>query len=121
MKLLRRHWLLAAAAAALAVPARAELSAAERARIERLIVFVANQKDMQFVRNGNVYSCTDAAAFLRKKLDSMGQQVSTAQQFIEQIASKSSMSGEPYMVRFADGRTAMAAHLLQAELKRIER
>ena len=88
----RRSVLMAAllgATAAWAAPAPAE-----RARIERLIDFVEAQKDIRFVRNGSDYSAKDAAKFLRSKFDKMGEHVSTAQQFIEQIASKSSTSDE---------------------------
>jgi len=46
--------------------------------------------------------------------------VSTAREFIERIASKSSMSGRPYHVKFADGKTMLASQFLSEELKRIE-
>ena len=95
--------------------------AAERARIERLIDYVEAQKDIRFVRNGSDYSAKDAAKFLRGKFDKMGEHVNTAQQFIEQIASKSSTSEEPYLIRFADGRETPAAMFLGDELKRMDR
>ena len=47
--------------------------------------------------------------------------VNTAQQFIEQIASKSSTSDEPYVIRFTDGREMPAAKFLSDELKRMDR
>jgi hypothetical protein len=89
-------------------------------RIERLIRFVESQKDMKFIRNGSEYTCAEAAKFLRGKLESMGGDVSTAREFIERIASKSSMSGEPYHVKLADGRLLPAAQFLGDELKRID-
>jgi hypothetical protein len=89
-------------------------------RIERLIRYVENQKDMKFVRNGSEYSCADAGKFLRGKLDAMGGEVTTAREFIDRIATKSSMSGRPYHVKFADGRLMPAAQFLGEELKRIE-
>ena len=94
---------------------------AERARIERLIDFVEAQKDIRFVRNGNDYSAKDAGKFLRGKFDKMGEHVNTAQQFIEQIASTSSTSDEPYVIRFTDGREMPAAKFLSDELKRMDR
>lgn len=94
---------------------------AEQARIERLIDFVEAQKDIRFIRNGSDYSAKDAAKFLRSKFDKMGEHVNTAQQFIEQIASKSSTSNEPYMIRLADGREVPAAKFLGDELKRMDR
>jgi hypothetical protein len=105
----------------LAATAWAAPSPAERARIERLIEFVEAQKDIRFVRNGSAYSPKDAATFLRRKFEKMGEHVSTAQQFIDQIASKSSTSGEAYLIRHADGREVPVAKLLGDELKRMDR
>ncbi|MBC7994875.1 MAG: DUF5329 family protein [Rhizobacter sp.] len=106
--------------ASLAATARAAPTPAERARIERLIEFVEAQKDIRFVRNGTAYSPKDAAKFLRSKFEKMGEHVNTAQQFIEQIASKSSTSGEVYLIRHADRREVPAARFLGDELKRMD-
>ena len=92
----------------------------EQSRIEKLIRFVETQKDMKFIRNGTEYSCADAGKFLRGKLDSMGKDVTTAREFIERIATKSSMSGKPYEVKFGDGKTMLASQFLSEELKRLE-
>ena len=92
----------------------------EQARIDKLIRHVETQKGMTFIRNGTEYSCADAARFLRGKMDSMGAEVATAREFIDRIATKSSMSGEPYQVRFHDGRLIPAAQFLGDELKRLE-
>lgn len=107
--------LLAAVCAANAVP-----SAAEQARIQRLIAYVEAQSTIRFVRNGSAYSSKDAATFLRRKFEKMGEHVTTAQQFIEQIASKSSTTGEVYQIRFPDGRQIPAARFLGDELKRMD-
>jgi len=115
----RRLVLLGSLAVATAV--HAAPSEAERARIERLIAFVAAQKDIQFVRNGTAYGAADAAKFLRGKFEKMGEHVGTAQQFIDQIASRSSTSGQPYLIRFTDGRTVPAAQFLGDELRRMDR
>jgi len=93
---------------------------AEQARIERLIDAVARNKEARFVRNGSDYSAADAAEFLRRKLDAYGDRVKTVHDFIEQIASKSSTSGQIYKVRLADGREVPSAEFLRAELARIE-
>ena len=92
----------------------------EQARIDKLIRHVETQKGMTFIRNGTEYSCADAARFLRGKMDSMGAEVTTAREFIDRIATKSSMSGKPYQVRFSDGRLVPAAQFLGDELKRLE-
>jgi hypothetical protein len=46
--------------------------------------------------------------------------VTTAREFIERIATKSSMSGKFYEVKFGDGKTMLAAQFLSEELKRLE-
>lgn len=116
----RRSFLVSVAFGFSAVVAHAAPPAHELSRIERLIRFVETQKDLKFVRNGSEYTCAEAAKFLRGKLESMGGDVNTAREFIERIASKSSMSGEPYHVKLADGRLMLASQFLGDELKRIE-
>ena len=106
--------------AVFALAAQADPPPHEQTRIERLISFVESQKDMKFIRNGTEYSCADAGKFLRGKLESMGKEVTTAREFIERIASKSSMSGQPYQVKFADGRMMPASQFLHEELKRLD-
>jgi hypothetical protein len=96
-------------------------SAAEQARIERLIAYVESQTQVRFVRNGSAYSSKDAAKFLRGKYNKMGEHVTTAQQFIDQIASKSSTTGEVYQIRLPDGRHIPAARFLGDELQRMDR
>ena len=115
-----RRCFLAGAVSMLAMAAHAAPPPHEQSRIERLIRFVESQKDMKFVRNGSEYSCAEAAKFLRGKLEAMGGEVTTAREFIERIASKSSMSGQPYHVKLADGKLIPAAQFLGDELKRMD-
>jgi translation initiation factor 2B subunit (eIF-2B alpha/beta/delta family) len=115
-----RRRLLAFPCGLLASIARAGITPAEQARIDRLIDYIESRKDLTFIRNGSEYSCEDAARFMRRKLRSMGENVTTAQQFIEQIASKSSTTGKPYLIRYADGKTVTAAVFLGEELKRMD-
>ena len=88
--------------------------------IDQLIGFVEQQRGAVFIRNGTEYSCANAAKFLRGKMDSMGDDVTTAREFVDRIASKSSMTGEAYRVKFADGRVLTAAKFLLDELARLE-
>ena len=119
-----RRRLVAGSLALLTLVARpgwAEKPAQEQSRIEKLIRYVEAQKAMKFIRNGTEYTAEDAGKFLRGKLEAMGGEVTTARQFIKRIASRSSMSGQPYHVRLADGRTLLAENFLEDELQRIER
>jgi NAD(P)H-nitrite reductase large subunit len=118
--MIRRRLVLSAAGLLAWLPAAAAVLAHEQSRIDKLIRFVETQKDMRFIRNGTEYSCAEAGRFLRGKLEAMGQEVTTAREFIEHIASKSSISGQPYHVKFADGKTMLASRFLGDELKRLE-
>ena len=117
---MRRRVAVSILAALLAGAVQAAPAPAELARIDRLIAFVAAQKDIRFVRNGSAYSAADAAKFLRGKFDKMGEHVTTAQQFVDEIASRSSTTGQAYLIRFADGRSVPAAQFLGDELKRMD-
>lgn len=121
MKPGRRAVLLAVSAALCGRAGAARPSAAEAARIERLLHFVEAQQQAQFIRNGSAYSSREAAQFLRAKYAKMGEHVTSAAEFIEQIAARSSTSGAPYLMRFPDGRTVPAAQVLADELGRIDR
>lgn len=116
----RRSLLVSVAFGLGALAARAAPPAHEMSRIDRLIRFVEAQKDLKFIRNGSEYTCAEAAKFMRGKLEAMGGDVTTAREFIDRIASKSSMSGQPYRVKLADGRLILAAQFLADELKRID-
>ncbi len=118
---MKRRAVAALVVACLCQPSWAAPSAIEAARIERLIGYVEAQQKVAFIRNGTAYSCKEAALFLRGKLEKMGEHVSTAAQFIDQIASRSSTTGQPYLIRFTDGRTMPAGQFLSHELQRMDR
>ncbi|HMN76259.1 MAG TPA: DUF5329 family protein [Burkholderiaceae bacterium] len=119
--MIRRRRLPAVLLLAAAALARAAPDEMEAARIERLIHYVETRKNLVFVRNGKDHSARDAALFLRAKYAKMGAHVTTAAQFIDQIATRSSTTGEIYNVRLADGRLMPAGKLLREELARIDR
>ena len=95
--------------------------AAEMARIERLLAALASRKELKLIRNGSEYDTETGAVFLRRKLESMGGDVKTCEEFIDRIASGSSMSGQAYKVRLSDGREIPAREFLRLELARLER
>lgn len=102
-------------------PARAaEMSAAERQKIEALIKHVEGMKDAKFIRNGSEYDTATAVRFLRGKWDANAADIKTAKDFIEKAASVSTTTGKPYMVRFKDGKEMKAGDYLKAELKKLE-
>jgi hypothetical protein len=77
----------------------------EKAKIEYLIASVETLEGAKFIRNGREYDTRAASSHLRLKLKTAGSKVKTAEDFIKFCASQSSMTGEPYLMRLADGVT----------------
>lgn len=75
----------------------------EAAKIRYLIASVEALEGAKFIRNGREYDARSAANHLRLKLKNVGDRVRTAEDFIKFCGSKSSMSGEPYLIRLTDG------------------
>jgi hypothetical protein len=93
---------------------------AEQARIEYLIESVAALNGARFIRNGAEFNSREAADHLRVKLRNAGSRVRTAEDFILYCATGSSMSGETYRIRLADGRTVNTADFLRGKLAAYE-
>ena len=77
----------------------------ERERIESLLDAVENSS-LTFLRNGREYHGEEAAKHLRRKWRIADGRIKTAEQFIANIATRSSTTGRPYQVRLPDGRVA---------------
>jgi hypothetical protein len=90
---------------------------AEAAKIRHLIVSVETLKGSQFLRNGRAYDAKAAADHLRLKLKTAGDRVKTADDFIRLCGSRSSLSGEKYRIRFADGTTVDSEVFFRKKLK----
>lgn len=75
----------------------------EAAKIRYLIASVEALEGAKFIRNGREYDARSAANHLRLKLKNAGDRVRTAEDFIKFCGSKSSMSGEPYLIRLTGG------------------
>lgn len=91
----------------------------ETAKIEHLIRYVATLDGAVFVRNGTDYTPKDAAEHMRSKLQAAGRQITTAKQFIDLAASRSSLTGQEYRVRLKEGKTVTSQSLLSLELERM--
>ena len=57
-----------------------------------------------------------AAEFLRRKWRHREADVGSADDFIEKVASFSSTTGQPYLIRFSDGRETPCSIFLRTEL-----
>lgn len=86
-----------------------------QAEIDYLIGRV-ERSGCEFVRNGSAHPAPEAAAHLRKKLSAARRSLNV-EQFIDHIASKSSMSGEPYLIRCAGRGDETSAVWLRRALK----
>ena len=119
----RIHRPLLAAFAALAL-ALANLATAAPAgpssdEIEHLLRYVA-ASSCTFVRNGSEYSAEKARDHLMEKYRFAGSRIANAEDFIRYLATKSSLSGEPYHVKCGNV-DALSGPWLTAELDRYRR
>ena len=100
--------------------ARFMLAAATRAgtpdEIQHLLDYVGGS-GCTFVRNGVESDPAAAREHIRAKYDYAKSQVSSAEDFIRLAASRSSMTGEPYVVRCGSWQF-QSADWLTAELRR---
>ena len=92
----------------------------EAQKIQMLIHNIQVMKDARFVRNGSDYDGAAAADHLRTKLNYAGSRIKTAQDFITYLATGSSMSGKPYLIRYSDGREVESAAYFHTMLAKIE-
>ncbi len=73
----------------------------------------------EFNRNGSWYPAPEAKSHLLRKLNYLEDRgaVQSAEQFIELAASTSSMSGQPYLVRCANGAPVPSRSWLLSQLQ----
>ncbi len=88
-------------------------------KIDHLITYISKLNDAVFIRNESEHSAKDAAAHLQMKREKAGKRIKSVEDFIVKLASKSSMSGEPYMIRFKNGKEFSCEMVLRLELKRL--
>jgi len=85
--------------------------------IDHLIATVENSK-CTFIRNGSEHTPKEAAEHMRKKYDYYKKEIKTPSDFINKCASKSELSGKPYMIKLPDGKTVKCRDWMDEELKR---
>lgn len=89
----------------------------EKKKIEFLISSVQNLKGAKFIRNGTEHDGIEAAKHLRLKLEKADGHVQSADDFIRLCASKSYITGKPYLIKYPDGKTISAEKYLRDKLK----
>jgi hypothetical protein len=97
-----------------------ESTLTEREKIERLIEHVAGLEGATFLRNGEKHTPEEAAKHLRSKLETFGDAGITARGFISAMASKSSLTGDPYEIVLPNGSTVASGDYLLEQLEKIE-
>src|SRR5438067_6264384 len=99
-----RRWLISVfvlLAICSAVPARAAES------LEQTIAFLLHRietADATFLRNGQTHTAKEAVEHVRAKYERFKGQIKTPEDFIRLAATKSLLTGQPYLVRSRDGK-----------------
>ena len=97
-------------------PARSQ-EPSEALKIQQLILSVERLEGAKFIRNGREHDARAAADHLRLKLKRAGRAVKTADDFIRLCGTGSSMTGEAYRIRFADGTISTAEAFFRNQLR----
>ena len=106
--------LLALAFAPLPLMSAPTVAADMSEEIDHLLNFIAASPCV-FIRNGVAYDGAQAVGHIRDKYDHYRDDIHSAEDFIALAATKSAMSGKPYLVR-CDGAEMPAADWLTQEL-----
>ncbi|MBM9500008.1 YfeK family protein [Leptospira sp. 201903071] len=77
--------------------------------------------ECKFIRNGAEHDPKEAREHMERKLKATDGRIQTVPGFIEHIGSKSSITGKPYLVKFADGKTLASAVWLKEKWEEISK
>ena len=83
--------------------------------IKYLLDFIANS-DCTFIRNGKSYAPKEALEHIKAKYEYFKTEIKTPEDFIRFAATKSELSGKPYLVKFKDGKEMECAEWLSKAL-----
>ncbi|MBI4550278.1 MAG: DUF5329 family protein [Candidatus Omnitrophica bacterium] len=97
----------------------AEAVPSEGLKIRYLLDRIRDSKN-SFMRNGESHNGRDASRWLGYKMVHWVQGVETAEDFVNRVASFSQKTGQPYLVRCADGKTYLLKNILRCELQTFE-
>jgi hypothetical protein len=91
----------------------------EKEKINYLLETLENS-NLIFIRNGDEYSSKEARAHMQKKLEYAGNRITNVDQFITYLATKSSISGKPYYVKYPDGKKVESSIWMRELLNNLE-
>jgi hypothetical protein len=89
------------------------------AEIDALIARVHQAHGVVFIRNGSEHTAAEAAAHLQRKREAAGGHFASAEQFIDAVGTRSSMTGRVYRVRTPDGKEVDSAVWLRGLLREL--
>ena len=92
----------------------------EEDKIRLLIRSIRDLDGAVFIRNGEEHESAAAAEHLRKKWKWKSKQIATVGDFIRIVATKSSTTGQPYVIRLPDGQEIESARFLREQLAKRE-
>lgn len=75
------------------------------------------KSDATFIRNGQPHTSAEAFAHIKAKYEHFKSEIKTPEDFIRLSASKSLLTGQPYLVRTSDGKEMRLDAWLTAALK----
>jgi hypothetical protein len=84
--------------------------------IDYLLDYIA-KSDATFIRNRQSHSPAEAVAHIKAKYEHFKNEIRTPEDFIRLAASKSLLTGKPYLVRAPDGKEMHLDEWLTAALK----
>jgi hypothetical protein len=116
-----RWVVLLVAVAAIAVQTAASADPSPRAQAEiAYLLGVVGASGCDFNRNGSWYDAQRAQEHLRGKYEYLVQRdrVATAEEFIDRVAARSSITGKPYLIKCGAGKTVTSEEWLRAALQR---
>jgi hypothetical protein len=84
------------------------------------VLALVERSDAKFIRNGKEYPARDASEHLAKKYDYYKKEIKTVDDFIDKCASKSILSGKPYLIKPKDGKEMLFSDWLKARFKELD-
>ncbi len=91
----------------------------ERQKIQRLITAL-EEADVTFIRNQKEYTASEGAAHIRQKYRTVQQKLLSVEQFIENVATRSSATGKDYLIKLPDGSTVKAGDWLREQADKLD-
>lgn len=87
--------------------------------IKSLVSSLDSCKGCVFIRNGSEHKLDEAKAHLLRKYDAAKSKITSTEDFIKGLASKSSITGTPYKIKFPDGKEVESEKWLTDKLNEL--